>query len=480
VLPLTRIDPKYATKAVKLVLKNPDRPSSAPGTASEGQFQVEPDVAHNRLLLWATPAEVAEVREFLERLGESFTTGLAASQMHVVQLRGANAPEVMERLKQVWSQISNAPLVVDDKPTLPSQTSAAETALAKPELPATSPTQTVAPAQAVEPGQSAEPAQPPDPTKTAEPMGERNPGGIPAQFVVQQKPVSPEQAPPVTTEAAQTATATAPTSTQPAPAAAATQAAPPAAEPMPPVHVIAGNDGDMVILSRDPVAAETAKQFVEQIVPAADDVQVIQLKHAQATLVKTQLDALLEHTRASESSELDTEPPLRIEADLRTNRLLIQHATTRQMKLINEMVPQLDRPEQENERLVRQQRIYRAQRKRASEIGEIVKEVYRDLLSTSDKVFAGRESYQPFGYNRALAATTKSPEYQGLLAVGVDDEGNTLILSAPAYLMEEVMRLVLLVDANAGGDRVVVVPLKGGASRTSVGEALKRLLAKPQ
>ena len=113
VLPLARIDPQYATKAVKLVLKNPDRPSSAPGVASEGEFQVEPDVAHNRLLLWATPAEVSEVREFLERLGESFTTGLAASQMHVVHLRGAEAPDVTDRLKKVWKEISNSPLVID-------------------------------------------------------------------------------------------------------------------------------------------------------------------------------------------------------------------------------------------------------------------------------------------------------------------------------------------------------------------------------
>ena len=53
-----------------------------------------------------------------------------------------------------------------------------------------------------------------------------------------------------------------------------------------------------------------------------------------------------------------------------------------------------------------------------------------------------------------MAATTKSPEYQGLLAVGVDDEGNMLILSAPAYLMEEVMRLVAVVDTSAGGESV--------------------------
>jgi hypothetical protein len=473
VLPLARIDPKYATKAVKLVLKNPDRPSSAPGVASEGEFQVEPDVTHNRLLLWATPAEVAEVREFLERLGESFTTGLAASQMHVVHLRGADAPDVTDRLKKVWKEISKAPLVIDDERGEPAETVLSDQSAAVPPpavqtpSPAATPAAPPVAAPVVVPEKPAAPAI--DVDKTVEPMSERNVDRTPAQFVVQQKPVVTESAaspPPASTQPSL------PTS-EPTPSA--------ADETMPPVHVIAGNDGDMVILSRDPIAAATARQFVEQIVPTPDDVQVIELKHAQAALVKTQLDLLLEHTRSNEtSSALNTEPTLKIEADLRTNRLMIQHATTRQMRLINEMVPQLDRPEQENERLVRQQRVYRAQRKRASEIAEIVKEVYRDLLSSSDKVFAGRDASSPFGYNRALAATTKSPEYQGLLAVGVDDEGNTLILSAPAYLMEEVMRLVVVVDSNAAGERVVVVPLKSPAARASVGEALKRLLAKPE
>ena len=71
VLSLGQIDAQYATKAIKLVLKNPERPVSATGLTSEGHFQIEPDSAHNRLLLWATPTESAEVRQFLAGLGES-------------------------------------------------------------------------------------------------------------------------------------------------------------------------------------------------------------------------------------------------------------------------------------------------------------------------------------------------------------------------------------------------------------------------
>jgi type II secretory pathway component GspD/PulD (secretin) len=455
VLPLARIEPRYASKALKLVLKNPDRPSASPGIASEGEFQVEPDPTHNRLLLWATPEEMAEVREFLTRLGETFTGSQDTTQLHVVNLRGARPTDVAQRLKQVWKELSDAPLVVD------AEQSESFVAPRRVEPPVENAPQSAAPS----------PQAPPE-DKAAEPTSGRSVPHPPVQFAVQQKPITEPAEP--SPQPAQ------PSGEEAKPSLNTTGAEEKSAEPMAPVRVIMGEGGDMVIVSRDPVAAETAKQFVEQIVPEEGDVQVIQLKHAQASLVKTQLDSMLEHTRAGDTSALSSDPPLRIESDLRTNRLLIQHASARQSQLINEMIPQLDQPEQEDERLVRQQRIYHAKRKRASEIAEVLKEVFRDLLSSSDKVFGGRESRQLFGYNRALAATTKSPEYQGLLAIGVDIEGNTLVLSAPAYLMEEVMKVVVLVDANADNERVAVVPLKSPVAKASVGEALKRVLARPE
>jgi type II secretory pathway component GspD/PulD (secretin) len=448
VLPLSDIDPQYATKAVQLVMKNFARPASA-STPGAGDFQIEPDAAHNRLLLWATPSEVAEVREFLARLGENSVLAQAKPRVHVVHLRGASADEVTQRLKRVWKDVSDAPLVIEPNAQ---QTPASDAG--------------AAPAASSEAAPEAKPESPPAPDdNTAQPMSIA-PTGPPAQLVVQQRPVSPE--------------ATAkdpPPSLEPAPNTTAATTADASSA----VRVIAGSDDDdMFILSRDPAAAEAARQLVEKIVPADDDVQIIELKHAQAAVVETQLEALVEHTQPATSSPLSTEKPLAIEADSRTNRLMIQHASGRQMELVNQLIRLLDQPEQEDARLVRQQRIYRVQRKRASEVAEVVKEVYRDLLSSSDKVFAGQAANRPFGYNRALAATVKSPEYQGLLSVGVDVEDNTLVLSAPAYLMEEVLELVKLVDTSADDKTVRVVPIKSAAARESLQEALSRMFAKPE
>lgn len=433
VLPLQRIDPKYATEAVETVLKNPSRPSTAPGQPSDGSFQIEPDVVHNRLLLWATSDEVAEVREFLAQLGETFEPSPTSTKMHVVQLRGAKPAEVAKRLQAVWKEISDSPLVIDGK---------SDPAAPKSAPPAT-PTTT-----------------PDSPVPQSNPTTDRSAARPTAQFVAQQQPISPL-----------------PTSEQSTPQ--STTVAPADSDQPASVRVLTDDKGEMTILSRDPAVAEAARRLVEQMVPSAEEVQVISLAHAKAITVKAQLDALLMHTRTAAISTIGAVQPLLIEADSRTNRLMIQHATPHQIELINEIVPVLDQPEQEDKRLVREQRIYRAKRKRASEIALILKEVYRDLLSTSDQVFAGRQG-QPYGYNRAQAATAKSPEYQGLLSVGVDEDDNTIVLSAPAYLMDEVMNVVELIDNNASPKTVVVAPIKSPAARATLQETLGRLLAKPQ
>ncbi len=435
VLQLEQLDTQYATKAVQLVLKNPDRPSATPGDASDGKFQIEPDPDHNRLLLWATPHELQEVRDFLTGLGETFaSSGRIAPRMHVVPLRGVNAAAVMDRLKRVWKEISDAPLIIE---------SGVE------ESPPTEP-------RPLPPPPPAKPATGTNPQPPPKPMIDRPALRTTVLLAAQESPAPAEAG-------------------NPKPVAAPKAPAPVLKENLP-VRVIAEKDDKVIILSRDPKAAEAAKDFIEEIVPSDGEVKVIPLKHAQAAVVKTQIESLLASSRTGSYSALNSELPIVIEADSRTNHLMVQHASPRQIELINEIVPVLDQPEQGGEQLARKQQIYHAQRKRASEIAQIVKDVYRDLLSTSDKVFDARAGNRPYGYNQALAATSKSPEYAGLLSVGADDVDNTLVLSAPAYLIDEVMQMVKLVDEDANGERVVVVPVRK-AARPNVAEALNRLLA---
>lgn len=457
VLQLTQLEAEYATKVVKLVLKAPERPAAAPGAPSEGRFQIEPDITHNRLLLWATEKEAKEVRDFLTGLGESFGDGKLATQLHIVPLRGTDSAVVAKRLQQVWKEISDSKLIIDASPEEATKAMTPGTEKQPLPAPAQPPAAPAAPARQVTP--AAEQNEKP------QPMSDRMAIAM-VQLASQQQPVRAAEAP----KEPKPLPAAVPESV--APAAVPAQSGKDSA-----VHVIADKDDEMIIVSRDPAAAAAAKQFIEQVVPSSEEVQIIPLKYAQAGVVKTQLDNILAYSRTAQISQLDTYTPLVIEAESRTNRLMIQHATPKQMHIINKVVPMLDQPEQGEDKLARQQQIYRAQRKRASEIAAVIKDVYRDLLSTSDKIFDARVGYRPYGYNQAMAATSKSPEYAGLLSVGIDDTGNSIVLSAPAYLIDEVMDVAKKVDMSADKEKVAVISVTK-ASKQSISDSLNRILNK--
>jgi type II secretory pathway component GspD/PulD (secretin) len=434
VLQLGSLDPAYAVKSVQLILKAPDRPSSAPGVASDGKFQIEADPEHRRLLLWATADEVTEVREFLIRLGESFSQSVATSQMHVISLNGTSMDAIAEKLEKLWQDMSDSPLIIDGRESKPESAN---------ESPKVNPIQLRNP--------EVKPASRDEASNTS-PVQDRlrfvsavdnNASAIGVSIDLKNNDSKNSSG-------------------------------------KSPVRIVEGENGEVIVLSRDPLAAESARRLIEKLTPSTKDVRVIALKHAQALSVKIQLEAMLLHTMPATTSKLSTSPPMKIDVDTRTNRLLIQHASTRQMDLLSELVPIIDQPTSDDERLVRVQRVYRFQYRRAADVVDVVKEVYRDLLSINDRVFASYAGNRPTGYNQNLAATATNPEYQGLLAVGADKEANILIVSAPMYLIDDVIDLVKSIDTQVDGNAVAVVPFNARPADSKQQEVMSRLLGKPK
>jgi type II secretory pathway component GspD/PulD (secretin) len=429
VLQLGSLEPSYAVKSVQLILKAPERPSSTPGVASDGKFQIEADPEHRRLLLWATEDEVREVREFLMRLGETFSPSLATSQMHVLPLNGSSLDEIGVKLEKLWKDVSDAPLIIDGRENKSTE-------------------------------EAGEPSKSDDQSKAKSGRETTTSDRSDSEAFSGKRFVSSLDAKSIEGEMDRTELES--------------------FSDKAPVRVVKGEGGDIIVLSRDPIAAESAKRLIEKLTPSSSDVRVISLKHAQANSVKIQLEAMLLHTVSTSTSKLSTSMPLKIDTDSRTNRLLIQHASVRQMELIAELVPIIDQPTSTDEKLVRVQKVYRFQYRRASEVVEVVKEVYRDLLSINDRVYSSYAGNRPTGYNQNLAATATNPEYQGLLAVGVDKEANILIISAPSYLIDNVLELVKSIDTQVDGGAVAVVPFSANPGESKPNEALSRLLGKPK
>lgn len=406
VLSLANLDPIYATKAIQLVLKASERPSRAPGVPSDGKFQIEADAEHSRLLLWATPNEVKDVREFLSQLGETFSERAAGSNVQVIETHGQDVGPLVERLKRVWSDLSDSPLIYE---------------------------QETAPKSAPAPG------VPADPVSVRE-DGVQLASGL---MIAAKGSGSPPELP--------------------------------AALERPPVRVMQAADGSLVVLSKDSVAADTVKRLIQQLIKRPTQLKTIELKYAQAATVKRQLDILFPST-TSTLNKLAATPTLLIDVDSRTNRLIIQNASERQLEQIDESIALLDQPSSEDEKLQREKVTYRLKHRKASIVAEALKSIYQDLMSVNDRVLT-----RSTGFSKSLAATSTNPEYQGLLSIGVDAEANLLLISAPKYLVQDVLQVVETMDTPTDGNSIAIVPFQVQVTGTDskdqkMQDALRRIL----
>lgn len=443
VLPLGSIDAEYAVSAIQLVLKNPIRPPAAPGVASDGTFQVEADPDHKRLLLWASEEEVKEVQQFLKSLGSTDAASTSNNNMQVISLNGAPLREVSSRLQRVWSDLSDAPLIVEPIADSTSESTTAPTAKPASDTPAK---------------EINEPAQR---KKDVTQLSSSNIRLISSTVDKDQQKAAQQDSKPQ--DPKQTSQA--------------------------PVRLIEGDNGEVMILSRDAAAADTARKLLEGMLPEPSSVSVIALKHAQANVIKRQLEELLQEDKppvpptaaASAIPKLAKRPQqMKLDPDLRTNRILIRNASELQLKRVRQLVDVLDQPVTADDRLARQQKVYRFKHRKAEEVATMVKEVYRDLLSINDRVFSSSTATSPrgsFGYNQNLAATASNPEYQGLLSVGIDIESNLLVVSAPSYLIDEIVKLVESVDTPNDGNTVSIIEFASPGTKDSLTrEALSRIL----
>jgi len=244
-----------------------------------------------------------------------------------------------------------------------------------------------------------------------------------------------------------------------------------------PVRIVSGMNGDLIVMARDPVVAETAKRLMQQLVPSASELKVVYLKHSHAITVKRQLETMLAPTMTVPLSKLAPATTLTIESDLRANRLLIQNANAKQWFMIESMVPTLDQPSPEDERLVRKQKVHRLTHRKASEVLAVLKDSYRDLLSTSDRSYDRSSSSRSISYNKNVAASISNPEYQGILSIGTDEAANLLIISAPAYLIEEVCELATSIDTPTDGNAVSVIPFNSYPAESKSRDMLSKIFS---
>lgn len=453
------------------------------------KFRVDADVENNRLLLWANPIELEEVRKLLVKLGEIPSEGGNPATVRVLDLPpGKEADALIERLRRHWPSVAPNPLVLPPREPKTEPTPPKTPQERPPEPPPRSPANKTVAFMHVGSGASGA-SEPESPNRSAE--AER--ANQPTQPVAES--ASSSAAGPVGAEFKPPAASIAP-KPLPSDVSRPSSGSPPSAPP--PVTFSRGPDGHWIVSSPDTQALDRLEQLLAQLSAAERvDYRIFHLQYAWATNVASILNDVFKEDEESgrrryspfffdyEYGNQDTEKPrarlskrkpLRIIADSDTNSILVQGGDPAQLRKIEDLIKMYDRPQPTDAKSVRKTEMISLRYAKAKTVSDTVKDVYRDLLSSNDKALAGAHPDRPERFIRLVFEDEekRQPTYKGLLSIGVDEVSNTLIVSAPAYLLEEISKMIKDLDeaARPVADSVSVVKIGPGLSAAQIEAAV--------
>jgi len=192
-----------------------------------------------------------------------------------------------------------------------------------------------------------------------------------------------------------------------------------------------------------------------------------------------------DNKKADDSLRLSKRRPLKFISDSQSNSVLVQNADPAQLRMIGDLIKFYDQPEPSDSQSIRKTEVFSVRYSKASVIAETVKDVYRDLLSSNDKALANAqqrgaapERSYTYIYDASDTEERKTPSFKGLLSLGVDDLSNTLIVSAPAYFIADVLKVIEALDkaAEPASETVEVLSLGDGVSAEHVQKTLIKIL----
>jgi type II secretory pathway component GspD/PulD (secretin) len=495
VFTLSRNEPKAVEEAITAMFLELPYSQTPSVTADEDRQQ---------LIIRATEEHMVQIRELLERLGESTepvqgrAAPLKSERMRTIPI-GRSGDEILRKLRQAWPQVSDNPLRViglDDEQSPAGESPSQEEKPAASEAPPEDPQSPKSPAVPVAPAPA--PVAPPavegtdaairngrDPlAHGSQRTGSQRTG--PFSLVAMQNaavdPMPAPEAPPTPaaegppTPAPEAPPTPAPETPVPPAADAAGEAAEakPAKSFKPPIILIPSGDS-WTIASEDTAAVELLSKWIEAAEKEAsiDAIEVgrngaiFVLKHANADELQTVLTTLFRRTdsnRGAGSREGDT----RIVADSRINALIVRGPST-DRDAIKELLEVLDSPTFIGIFKSPPPIFVPVENADAKRIEEILRSVYAAQVSRG----GGRRPITiPTGVSDEIAsmleqinATVSGP----LLQLSVDEVSNAIVMRAPPELAKEVQDFIKQIDGQATSSRsqgIRVVPLNGSNADT--------------
>jgi hypothetical protein len=456
------------------------------------QLRVDADIEYNRLLLWATDVEMQEVENLLVKLGEIPAEGGSPDTLRVLDTGGGEELEALiERIRRTWTA-PNQLIVIppEESEETKSQEQTRESAPASKDATTQTATRRLfrfaqlsredagsEASQDAEEGDTGKkeispaPAEPDAGSEVAPDAGKGAPGAVPLPDPGKSSPAAdPGKS---------------------------------AAKPPPPVRISWGPDGRVMIASEDPKILDALEDMLNRYAPPRRNYKVYDLKYAVAYWVAQNLEDFFEEeeegsgrnryydpwwgyryggsTNDEGGARLSKRRPVKFISDDDTNTILVQNADSVQLKTIADLIRLYDQPEPADALTVRKTEIILLHYTKAEVVEKALKDVYRDLLSSNDKAL--REGQQQkaersYTYNFGDGGTTmKLPRWKGQLSIGVDALSNSLIVSAPTYLFEDVMGKIKELDQAAKPVSTIrVLKVDGRLSAAGLQEKLGNLI----
>lgn len=411
-------------------------------------FRVLPDVENNRLLLWASEDELAEVHNLISKLSQN-ADGTLGDNRTVRSLESRDADDMrrlLEQLKATWPGENELQIQIEPAEEQPPQ------------------------------------KEPTD--ETTDSTDDKLTRTSQSPFLLVQTTTEQEPAQP-----AEDAVKSAPA----------------------PIKITVNSEGQLIIASEDTKALDQLQDLVEQLSPSQPQYHYFKLRHVYASDVVYNLEKYFADELGDDGeSTLDwwgrrvqTKPepaplslgkrrPLRFIDDDFTNTVVVANASPSQLRTIKEIVKMYDKPPVADDYLPRKTVVIRVKYSRASDIAASLKDVYRDLLSSKDKEFQDKEGkqtasgvskYYAFGDIKAKAGTGRSAvaiSFAGVLSVGVDEVSNSLIVCAREELIDSIVDTVKALDEAAKPDTMVQVhEVRGLLTSDKLQAALSKALGQP-
>jgi type II secretory pathway component GspD/PulD (secretin) len=430
------------------------------------EFRVDADLENNRLLLWANEIEVAEVDNLLVKLGAIPAKGSDAETERTIDTGSVEeAEELLEQIRRAWPRIAPNPLQMPPaapkrkkRETPPPEKPAEDGAAPPPRSAATQSNGSVFRLADMQREVTDEPAT----------------GGDPRDLPLDRKSAKPpargrEETPPL-------------------------------------VKLSIDPDGKIVISSDDPEALDRLQDLAAELMPQRKEYALIHLRYVWASGVRQSLEDFFKDdnekkpkTRRpwywddSDSNQNETEDDRRLSkrrklkfiSDTDTNSIIVQGADPAQLQTIKELVREFDKPAPKGSNTTdRKTESFRLRYANAKDVHDVIKDVYRDLLSSNDKALTAtpgqREIQRTYIFDNEDSDSKSeqmAPKFKGLLSIGLLNSSNTLVVSAaPASLFDRVARMINDLDEAASDNTVRVVKVGRGISAARLQDVLDSVL----